>query len=236
MSEHNGHVENNKTSGKYLLVWDLPTRLFHCFIVVLVIVCAVTGKVGIDFMRVHMVSGYGLLTLLLFRLIWGFVGGHHSRFATFVCGPVKVFRYAAGIFKNNGPLYLGHNPLGGWSVMAMLGALLLQVTMGLFASDDIFTEGPLYPLVSNTLSGFLTRIHKLNAWVIVFLVTVHVLAVLFYLVVKRENLIKPMINGVKWWRGPSPEAGSSLWAAAAIAGLCAGMVYLIVRYMPHHFL
>lgn len=210
-------------------VWDLPVRLFHWLIAALAAICIVTGKLGLDWLDVHMTSGYGVLTLVLFRLIWGVVGGHHARFASFVRGPAAVARHAAGLFRKDAPPSLGHNPLGGWSVMAMLGALLLQASTGLFANDDIFTQGPLYPLVSKSTSDILTRIHRLNADVTSVLIAIHIAAVLFYLVVKGDNLIMPMIHGRKHWRGPAPPAAGSPWAAALIAGLCAGAVFLLVR-------
>ncbi len=217
---------------KRVFVWDLPTRLFHWSIAVLVVTCVVTGKLGLDWLDVHMIGGYGVLTLVLFRLVWGLVGGRHARFTSFVRGPAAVWRHGVGMFKKDAPRDLGHNPLGGWSVMAMLAALLLQASTGLFASDDIFTEGPLYPLASNAASDLLTRIHRWNADVIIVLVAIHVLAILFYLIVKHENLIRPMIDGHKIWRGPAPPADGNLRAAAVIAGICAGVVFLIVRYAP----
>ena len=235
MTQENGKAENANVTAKYILVWDLPTRLFHWLVVVLVITCVITGKIGVDWLNVHMISGYGVLTLLLFRLSWGFVGGYHARFANFVRGPATVLRHAAGMWKKDGPRHLGHNPLGGWSVTAMIGALLLQAVAGLFANDDIFTEGPLYPLVSKAASDFLTRIHRFNADIIGVLVAIHILAILFYLIVKRENLIKPMITGNKHWRGPAPQAGGSLWAAAAIVGLCGIVVYFIVQKIAVYF-
>ncbi len=235
MSQKNGKAENGNAPVTYIVVWDLPTRLFHWLIVVLVFTCVVTGKIGVDWLNVHMICGYGVLTLLLFRLSWGFVGGYHARFANFVRSPVTVVQYAANMMRKDGPRHLGHNPLGGWSVMAMLGALLLQASTGLFTNDDIFTEGPLYPLVSKAASDFLTRIHRFNADIIGVLVAIHILAILFYLVVKRENLIKPMITGTKYWRGPGPQAGSSLWAAGAVAGLCGIVVYFIVKQLAGYF-
>nr|MDJ0876797.1 cytochrome b/b6 domain-containing protein [Desulfobacterales bacterium] len=221
---------NEHASTRTVLVWDLPLRLFHWTTLVLVAICLLTGKLGLDWLNVHMTSGYGVLALVLFRLVWGMVGGYHARFSSFLRGPGTVWRHAAGLFKKDAPPHLGHNPLGGWSIMAMLGALLLQATAGLFANDDIFTEGPLYPLVSKAASDMLTRIHRINADVISVLIAIHILAVLFYLVVKRDNLIGPMIHGRKRWRGPAPPAAGSLWSAAAIAGVCAGVVFFIVRY------
>ncbi len=232
MPQGNGNAGKENASEKRVLVWDLPTRLFHWSIVVLVVVCVVTGKLGLDWLEVHMISGYGVLALVLFRLVWGFVGGRHARFASFIRGPAVVGRHIAEMFKKDAPRHLGHNPLGGWAVMAMLGALLLQASTGLFATDDIFTEGPLYPLATKAASDLLTRIHRWNADAIIVLVTIHVLAIGFYLVVKHDNLIRPMINGHKIWRGPAPPADGNLRAAAVIAGICAGVVFLIVRYAP----
>ncbi|MDJ0721118.1 MAG: cytochrome b/b6 domain-containing protein [Desulfobacterales bacterium] len=217
---------------KRVWVWDLPTRLFHWSVAALAIVCIVTGRLGLDWLDVHMRCGYGVLALVLFRLVWGFAGGRHARFASFVRGPAVVGRHIAEMFQKDAPRHLGHNPLGGWSVMAMLGALLLQASTGLFATDDIFTEGPLYPLASRAASDLLTRIHRLNADVIIALVAIHVLAIGFYLVVKRDNLIRPMIDGRKTWRGPALPAEANLPAAALIAAICAGVVFLVVRYAP----
>jgi cytochrome b len=221
---------NRERASRSVLVWDLPTRLFHWLLVVLVITSFVTGKIGGNAMRYHEWSGFALITLLLFRLVWGVVGSRESRFATFVRGPAAVVRYARTLLRSDSRPFLGHNPLGGWSIIAMLSALLVQAATGLFANDDIITEGPLFDWVSKATSDGLTRVHKLNQEVIIVLVSIHVLAVLFYLFYKRENLIKPMIFGVKEWRGtgPPPATGSS-WIAALIAGLAALAVYLLVR-------
>ena len=227
MSNSN-HTGNPDAPAGKVPVWDWPTRLFHWLLVAAVVTCLVTAQIGGNWMTTHMLSGYLVLTLLIFRLVWGVVGGYHARFVTFVRGPLAVWRYATGIFRSDSPRHLGHNPLGAWSVVAMLAALLLQASTGLFASDDIFTEGPLYPMVSNALSQILTRIHRANAVVIGTLVTVHVAAILFYLVVKRDNLIKPMFNGVKVWHSEAPPRGGSLWAAAVIAAASGAAVYWIV--------
>jgi len=210
-------------------VWDLPTRLFHWVLAVLVINCVVTAKIGGNFMTYHMYSGYLVLTFLFFRLIWGFWGGYHSKFVNFVRGPSIVLQYAIGLIKKDTPHYLGHNPLGGWSVVAMLLTLLLQAMTGLFASDDIFTEGPLYPVVSNSISSTLTRIHNINAIVIACLIAVHFTAIIFYLVVKHENLIKPMFTGRKMWPGDAPLPGGNLWTATLVFGISLAAVYLIIN-------
>jgi cytochrome b len=229
--EHTKHTpENIKRPPRSVLVWDLPTRLFHWLLVILVITSYVSGNIGGNAMQYHEWSGVTILTLLLFRLVWGFAGSRESRFGTFVQGPAAVICYAAALPRRDSPHYLGHNPLGGWSIIALLFTLLVQATTGLFANDDIVTEGPLFDWVSKATSDWLTRVHKLNQQVIIALVCVHVLAVLFYFFYKRENLILPMITGVKPWRGAEVEPDSGrTWAAALFAGLAALAVYLLVR-------
>jgi cytochrome b len=229
----NAKLTKGKPAGppRSVLVWDLPTRLFHWLLVVLVIISFVTAKIGGNAMQYHEWSGFTILVLLLFRMVWGVVGGRESRFVTFVRGPSAGVHYAMNLLrKNSSTHYLGHNPLGGWSIIAMLFALLVQAATGLFANDDITTEGPLFDWVSKATSDGLTRVHNLNQTVIIALVCIHVLAVLFYLFYKRENLVKPMITGVKEWSGagPHPATGRN-WIAALIAGLAALAVYLIVR-------
>lgn len=181
-------------------------------------------------MQYHVWSGLVICVLLIFRLIWGVCGGRQSRFTSFVRGPATVTRYVKGLIKGSSPRYIGHNPLGGWSILAMLFSLCVQVATGLFANDDIATEGPLYKWVSKATSDRLSGIHALNQKLIVALVSVHVLAVLYYLFFKRDNLIMPMITGAKHWSGPAPQppAGST-WMAAAILGLAALAVYILVR-------
>ncbi len=213
-----------------VLVWDFPTRLFHWLLVIFVIISFVTGKMGGNAMQYHEWSGVTILTLLLFRLVWGFAGSRESRFITFLRGPSAVVRYATTLLHSDSTHYLGHNPLGGWSIIAMIFALLGQAATGLFANDDIVTEGPLFDWVSKATSDWLTRVHKLNQQVIIALVCVHVLAVLFYFFYKHDNLVKPMITGVKQWSGaePLPATGRTL-IALVIAWLAALAVYLLVR-------
>ena len=223
-------LENKQGSPGKVLVWDLPTRLFHWLLVTLVIISFVTVKIGGNAMQYHEWNGFTILALLLFRLVWGFIGSPESRFVTFVRGPTKVFRYAVEVLRPDSRHYLGHNPLGGWSIIAMLSALMVQTGTGLFANDDIITEGPLYQWVSKATSDWLTRVHKLNQEVLIGLVAIHILAVLFYFFYKRENLVTPMITGFKQWNDPEPQSIKGLaWKAALIAGLVALAVYLLVQ-------
>jgi cytochrome b len=217
-------------AGKNLIkVWDLSTRIFHWLLVAFVVASFITVKIGGNAMPYHQKCGYIILALLFFRIAWGFFGSRSSRFVSFVCSPATVLRYAAGLLRPGLSRYLGHNPLGAWSIIAMLLVLLVQSGTGLFANDDIFTEGPLAKLVSKAASDWLTRIHRLNADIIVVLVVIHVLAVIYYLLVKRNNLIKPMITGYKVWSGNVSPEGERYWVAVSLALLSALVVFLLVR-------
>ncbi len=216
-------------SGRPILVWDLPTRLFHWLLVALVITSFVTGNIGGLWMQYHVWSGCAILGLLLFRLAWGFVGGRHARFSAFVRGPGAALRYAQTMLRRDAPKHLGHNPLGGWSVLAMLIALLIQAVTGLFANDDIFIEGPLYSWVNKAASDWLTRIHRLNQEAVLLIVAVHVMAVLYYLIIKHENLIQPMFTGRKQWRAEEQSSSNQLGLAALIASLLAVGIFLLLH-------
>jgi cytochrome b len=211
-------------------VWDLPTRLFHWLLVALVVSSFATGKIGGNWMLYHERCGEVILALLMFRIVWGFIGSSPSRFRTFLARPATVFRYALTLFRREADHHLSHNPLGGWSVMAMLLVLLIQAGTGLFANDDIATAGPLYKWVSKAASDRLTSIHHLNHDLIIILVAVHIAAVLFHLIYKKENLILPMITGIKQWEGGSADHPQQpLWRAAIVAAVAAGAVYFLVR-------
>jgi cytochrome b len=211
-------------------VWDIPTRIFHWSLVVLVTVSFVTGMMGGTMMQVHERSGVAILVLVVFRLIWGFAGGAHARFTGFVRGPREIAAYLRDLFRSNSKSYLGHNPLGGWSILAMLGVLSIQVGTGLFANDDILTEGPLFQWVSKSTSDWLTRIHLVNQNILIGLITVHIAAIGFYLVKKHENLVRPMITGYKKW----PEAvdapqGSVVRAAVLLIVLAAAAYFFLYQ-------
>jgi cytochrome b len=213
-----------------ILVWDLPIRLFHWLLVVCVILTLVSGNIGGNAMNYHMLGGYAILVLLIFRITWGIVGSRTARFSSFVKGPATVFSYAGLLLKKNTETpYLGHNPLGGWSIVAMLAGLFTQAATGLFANDDILIEGPLYGWVSKDASDLITRIHLINRYLLVGLIAVHVLAVFFYLFFKHENLIRPMITGRKRWHTTTVNPIGSPILAAVIFGLAVLAVYLLVQ-------
>jgi len=211
-------------------VWDLPTRLFHWLLVLLVAISFVTVEIGGNAMQYHERSGFTILALLLFRVVWGVLGSAPSRFKTFLKGPAAVLRYAATTLRREPECHLTHNPLGGWSVAALLTVLLVQAGTGLFANDDIMTEGPLYGWVSKGTSDRITEAHEVNAGIIVALVALHLAAVLFHLIYKRDNLLVPMLTGDKQCgAADSPPRMRPLWLAAVIAALTAAAVYFLVR-------
>lgn len=178
-------------------VWDLPVRLFHWVIVVLIGFQLVTGYVGGDLMPYHVYSGYAVLVLVVFRILWGFAGSTHARFASFMAGPVATFHFAKRLFSREAVPQVGHNPLGGWMVIALVALLALQAGSGLFSNDGASTEGPLAERVSLDASNWLTEFHRWNVKLLVILSLAHVAAVVFHLVVKRDNLIGAMFTGVK---------------------------------------
>jgi len=174
--------------------WDLPLRLFHWALVGAVVTSVVTGKTG-D-MDIHMLSGFTILTLVLFRIAWGFAGGRHARFGDFVRGPGTVIGYLRSQAGGGGPNFVGHNPAGGLSVLAMLAVLALQTGTGLFANDDILTEGPLMKFIDKDTSDFVTWVHYLSSNALIVLIVLHLSAIALYRF-RGENLVWPMITGMK---------------------------------------
>src|SRR5581483_3473144 len=199
----------------------------------------ITGDSGGDALRYHFWSGYAILTLVLFRIAWGFVGGAHARFASFVRGWAGARAHLRALRRPGPSDELGHNAIGGWMIVAMLAVLLVQTTTGLFADDDIVTTGPLGDLVSGATRSRLTTIHKYNFELIEILAAIHIAAVLAYLVIKRDNLIGAMITGRKRIAAgagdraldaarahPALAAAVLAGAAAAVAGIVGLLPYL----------
>ena len=187
----------DRAGARTVRVWDLPTRVFHWTLALAVIGLVITAKVGGNAMEVHKKLGFLVLGLIVFRVIWGFVGSRHARFSSFVRGPATALAYFKSMKNGNARRYLGHNPLGAWSVVALLTVVGFQATSGLFADDDILMKGPYADAVSSATSALLTKLHKWNANAIYALVGLHLAAVLFYVFVKRDNLIKAMFSGSK---------------------------------------
>ncbi len=207
-------------------VWDLPTRIFHWVLVVCLVGLVITGNIGGEVMPWHQRLGFTVLSLLLFRLAWGFIGGRWSRFASFVHGPSTVLAYLRGQGKPEHSV--GHNPLGAGSVLALMTFLLLQVASGSFSDDEISFSGPLAKFVSNATVSMLTSYHKqIGKTIIILLVLLHIGAIVFYRVRKKQNLVPPMLHGDKELdqpAAPSRDDARSRALATVVFGLCAVLV------------
>lgn len=214
-------------AGHAVRVWDLPTRLFHWSLALCVIGLVVTGKVGGDAMAWHFRLGYAVLALLLFRIVWGFAGGRWSRFASFVRGPGTLLRYLRGQTHRGEFLDVGHNPLGALSVLGLLGILALQLACGLIADDEIANVGPLNRFVSSELALSATSWHRgVGQYLILAMVALHIGAIIFYRVRKRQDLIRPMIHGDKQLAAdvpPSRDDGRTRLAALVVIAACAAL-------------
>jgi cytochrome b len=218
-------TNDDAASPQPIRVWDLPTRTFHWLLAVLVVTSIVSARIGGGAMAWHMRSGYAIFTLLAFRLVWGFVGGRWSRFAAFVYAPATSLRYLRGASLPHEHHHVGHNPLGAWSVFALLGVLCIQVATGLVADDEIAANGPLFKYVSSATSHTASRWHKdFGQWIIIALAVLHVCAVAFYFLKRRQNLVAPMLHGDKLLTADVPAAidsTGSRMVALAIAAACA---------------
>lgn len=231
------HLANavSDSADAHLKIWDLPTRIFHWLLVVSFIAAYVTNWLGVSYFTYHLWVGYFVVILLVFRILWGIVGTHHAQFINFVRHPIESLKYALHLTKGKAKSYPGHNPLGALMVLTLLLVLLLQAVTGLFSNDEIFNIGPLYGYVSHELSLQLTAIHKELFYWILGAVAIHVSAVLFYVFVKRENLIKAMITGKKPARDLEEAKGiesSRIWLALVLIVVISALLAWIIVAAP----
>ena len=203
-------------------VWDLPTRIFHWALVICIVCLGISGTLGSSSLVWHFRFGYALLTLLLFRMVWGLAGGHWSRFKNFIYAPRTLNLALKGVTK---PAHsVGHSPLGAVSVFTILAVLFAQVGSGLFSNDDIAFAGPLTHLLSNDSVSFLTNYHSnIGKWLLLALVLLHIGAIFFYQK-RRHKLIEAMLHGDKHLLIHAPASRddvTSRLSAAIVLGLCA---------------
>lgn len=198
-------------------VWDWPVRIFHWLLVVLVSAAIVTALVGGNAMDLHGRLGVALCGLLGFRIVWGVIGTRTARFTHFVRGPGAVRDYLQGRWQG-----IGHNPLGAVSVLALLGLFGFQAVSGLFSNDDIAFNGPLRKLVDKATSDTITGIHHDMLWWMVVLLVLHVGAVLYYRMVKQEDLLGPMVRGWKFAAKPVEE-NTAVNGVALLVAIAAGI-------------
>ncbi len=200
-------------------VWDLPIRLFHWLLVASIAFAYVSGTLGGNLIDWHGRAGFFIVGLVVFRIVWGFIGTATARFTSFVRGPGAIRAYLRGEWRG-----IGHNPIGALSVLALLGLVAAQAATGLFTNDDIAYQGPFADWVGKDLSD---RFHTWHAWLqngLLALIALHVGAIVFYLHVKKENLVKPMLTG--WKELPAAQPAVPATAHAQGGGLVAFIVAL----------
>jgi len=206
---------------KKVLVWDLPTRLFHWLLVIAVGGAWLSGETGGNWLVWHARIGFLIVGLVVFRLVWGFAGSTYARFATFVRGPQSIKAYLAGHWHG-----LGHNPLGALSVLALLGLAALQVGTGLFAfNDDTGFSGPFYDLVGKVAGDTATSLHHKIINLLIILAGLHVVAIAYYARVKKDNLVIPMITGHK-----EVNQGESARGGGLVALIVAVLIAVAAAY------
>lgn len=222
------NITTASTARHTVRVWDLPTRVFHWALALCIVGLIITGNVGGNAMVWHFRMGLGVLALLLFRLVWGLVGGRWSRFGAFIYSPSSIVNYLKGHGKPEHSV--GHTPTGAGSVFALLAILLAQVGSGLVSDDEIASAGPLTRFVSGATVNLATNYHtNIGKWIILALVVLHVAAIVYYLR-RKQNLIKPMLTGDKQLASVMPASrddAASRIAALVIFGICSAFVVWI---------
>lgn len=216
-------------------LWDLPTRLFHWSLVLGIGFSWFCAETGGNWMVWHERSGVFLLALVLFRVVWGVIGSDTARFANFMVSPLRAFQHRRELAGQGTAFHAGHNPLGAWMVVALLAVVVFQGVTGLFATDDIMTEGPLIGLVSGKTADLLTTVHHLTFNGILLLVFIHVAAVLFYRFAKRTNLIKAMVVGKADWpvtqAPPQALSFKPAWLGLVVFAVIYAGVYFGITFL-----
>lgn len=222
-------------AGQRVRLWDLPVRVVHWSLVLLMPALWWTAENNQRFLHVRL--GYVALALLAFRLLWGLVGGSTARFASFVKGPRAIGGYLRGLFAKHAEPTIGHNPVGGWSVVILLTLLVAVLGTGLFTDDtDGGNPGPLNYLIQGDLSEHMGHWHHLLFNVLLGFIGLHLFAVLFYAVIKRENLVGPMVTGRREMAAPTiAPAFAPAWRAILCIVLALGLIWWISLGAPIPF-
>ena len=216
---------------RHVLIWDLPTRIFHWLLVIGISVQYITAEWMDDAIDWHFTIGYCVLSLVLFRLCWGIVGTRYAKFNALNLNPSSTLDYAKTLPQRNSPKWAGHNPVGSWAVVLMLLLIALQAISGLFVTDDIFSEGPYRSLASDDIKAIMAFIHFNFFDVLLGLIGIHVVAALVYQFYKKQPIITAMVTGKK----PVSEDGitnNKIVLAIVTAAVVAAAVYLVVEVLP----
>ena|SRR6202042_2990121 len=215
------------TAPRIVLVWDIPIRVFHWLIVVLVVAAYATWR--LNWMVWHGWVGDALLTLLLFRLLWGFFGGDTARFSRFLTSPRLAFRHLKYAFRREPDRQVGHNPAGGWMVLLLLALLLVETLTGLYVANDIADEGPLTEVVPAWAANAIAYSHAILWDALLAAIILHVLAIAGFAAIKGQDLLRPMITGTKVLPASiaAPQAGSSVRAGLLLLGCAVATAFLV---------
>jgi len=224
----------DSTRGR--LVWDWPLRFWHWLFAIAVLGAWVSGQWGgFDWRQWHFWFGQSVIGLLIFRILWGFVGPRHARFFSFVPGPGRLFAYLRTLPRRDAPENAGHSPLGAIAVLVILAIIALQSTSGLFISDDILYEGPWYHAVASDTTDLASTVHHRLAWPVGILIGLHLIAITFYRWFKGQRLTRAMVTG----RKPSdriPEtdaiASSRSLLALILIALVAALTWWLLAIAP----
>lgn len=222
-----GAVSEAAAAG-VVVAWDLPTRLAKWALAVLVGLAFASRWYGDEALVWHMWNGLAILTLVVFRLLWGLVGGSTARFSAFLRSPLAAIGYATALLRGRAPSYLGHNPLGGLMVVALLALVAAQGVTGLFTTDDILVDGPLVTTVDESIVSRASALHQdIYGWLLA-LIGLHVVANLGYSLLGRDNLVRAMISGRKpaaAYRDQAAATPGSVVLALVCLVLAAGIVF-----------
>ncbi len=204
-------------ASRFVRVWDAPTRLFHWLIAVLVAAAYATWR--LNWMFWHARVGEALLALLIFRLLWGFFGSETARFSRFVASPRTAARYLSHWLRPEPDRQVGHNPVGGWMILILLFLLLAETLTGLYVANDVADVGPLTEVTPAPVANAIEALHAIFWDILLAAIALHVLAILAYAVAKGQNLLRPMITGVKLLpqSSPAPRIASHARAALLLA-------------------
>jgi cytochrome b len=215
------------TPLRSVLVWDIPVRVFHWLIVALVVAAYATWR--LNWIVWHQWIGYATLTLLLFRLSWGFLGSETARFSSFLASPRNVLQHLKGSLRREPDYRVGHNPAGSWMVVLLIALLLAETLTGVYIANDIADEGPLTELVPAWAANAIAASHAILWDALLAAIILHVLAIAGFAAIKGQNLLRPMITGTKILSAnvAAPRTGSSARAGLLLLGCAVAAAVLV---------
>jgi cytochrome b len=216
-------------SAQVVRVWDLPVRLFHWLIVALVAAAYATWR--LNWMVWHGWIGDLTLALVLFRLLWGFLGSETARFSRFVTSPRIALQHLKYIFLREPDRQVGHNPAGGWMVLLLLALLLAETLTGIYVANDIADVGPLTWIVPAAAADAIDASHVIIWNVLLAAIALHVLAIAGYAAVKGQDLVRPLITGMKSLPEPVAEPRMATAARAAVLFAVSAAAAIIIAWV-----